>query len=59
MIEEIIYDYLKRSFSEEEIPVYMERPATKPSCYVIIEKTGGGEENHGRDDDAGRRTSAL
>lgn len=46
MIEEIIYDYLKRSFSEEEIPVYMERPATKPSCYVLIEKTGGGEENH-------------
>lgn len=46
MIEQIIYDYLKTSLSGDEIPVYMERPATSPSCYVLIEKTGGGEDNH-------------
>jgi hypothetical protein len=46
MIEQIIYDYLKTSLSGDEIPVYMERPATPPSCYVLIEKTGGGEDNH-------------
>jgi len=46
MIEEIILNYLKTSFSEEEIPVYMERPKSKPLCYVLIEKTGGGEDNH-------------
>ena len=46
MIEQIIYDYVKTSLSGDEIPVYMERPATPPSCYVLIEKTGGGEDNY-------------
>ena len=46
MIEKVIYDYLKNQFSGEEIPVYMERPKVKPACYVLIEKTGGGEDNH-------------
>ena len=46
MIEVIIYNYLKTAFSSEEVSVYMERPATPESSYVLIEKTGGGEENH-------------
>lgn len=46
MIEQIIYDYLETSLSGDRIPVYMERPETPPSCYVLIEKTGGGEENY-------------
>lgn len=46
MIEKIIYDYLKTALSSDEIPVYMERPAQKPACYVLLEKTGGGEDNH-------------
>ena len=46
MIEEIIYKYLKESLIKEGVPVYMERPEVKPACYVLIEKTGGGEENH-------------
>ena len=45
MIEEIICNYLKESLIAEGVPVYMERPEVRPACYVLIEKTGGGEEN--------------
>lgn len=46
MIEKVIYEYLKNQLSGDNIPVHMERPEEKPSCYVLIEKTGGGEDNH-------------
>lgn len=48
MIEKIILDYLNSCFSDNTLGInaYMERPATPPASYVLIEKTGGGEENH-------------
>ena len=48
MIEKIILDYLNRCITESALGIkaYMERPANKPSSYVLIEKTGGGEDNH-------------
>lgn len=48
MIEKIILDYLNRCITENALGIkaYMERPAENPSSYVLIEKTGGGEENH-------------
>lgn len=46
MIETVLYNYLKDLFYEDNIPVYMERPATRPSgAYIIIEKTGGTKTN--------------
>lgn len=43
MIEKVILDYLN---NELDVPVYMERPKTPPTSYVLIEKTGGGEDNY-------------
>jgi hypothetical protein len=44
MIEVTILNYLNENL--ENITAYMERPANPPKSYVLIEKTGGGEENH-------------
>lgn len=43
MIETIVLDYLSEALS---IPVSMEVPENPPDQFVVIEKTGGGEENH-------------
>lgn len=43
MIEETVREYL---LSELECDVYMQRPDNPPKRYVIIEKTGGGEDEH-------------
>lgn len=43
MIELIVLNYLKSAL---DVPVYMEKPASAPVEYVLIEKTGGGEDNH-------------
>ena len=45
MIEKIVYDYLKDYFAES-IPVFMETPVDPPTEYILIEKTGSGEENY-------------
>lgn len=44
MIEVTILNYLNENL--ENITAYMERPTNPPKSYVLIEKTGGGEENH-------------
>ena len=43
MIEEIIRNYLLQNMS---VPVYADVPADPPDKYVVIERTGGGEEEH-------------
>ena len=43
MIEKIVRDYLEKSLTN--IPVKMEHPKTKPETYIVIEKTGSGENN--------------
>lgn len=43
MIEKIIIDYLE---GVQELPVYPEVPVEPPEEYILIEKTGGAEENH-------------
>lgn len=43
MIEEKIVEYLNKNLC---VPVFMEVPENPPAEYVVIEKTGGGEENH-------------
>lgn len=43
MIETIVLDYLSDVLS---VPVSMEVPEDPPDQFVVIEKTGGGEENH-------------
>lgn len=40
MIEKTILDYLGEHLT---VPVYMEEPITKPSSYVLIERTGSSE----------------
>lgn len=40
MIEKIIYDYLNNMLN---IPAYLEKPATVPNEYVLIEKTGSNQ----------------
>ena len=42
MIEKVILDYLNNTL---RCPVYMEKPEKPPDRYVLIEKTGGSEEN--------------
>lgn len=42
MIEKIVLDYLKEHI---ECPVLMEQPKTKPTTFVLLEKTSGGREN--------------
>jgi hypothetical protein len=44
MIEVTILNYLNENL--ENITAYMERPTNPSKSYVLIEKTGGGEENH-------------
>lgn len=43
MIEKIVLDYLNEKLS---VPAFTEKPDNEPSSYVLIEKTGGGEENY-------------
>lgn len=43
MIEKILLDFLTTELSP--LSVYMEEPETKPSKYVLIEKTGSGLNN--------------
>ena len=43
MIEKIIIDYLEAA---QGLPVYAEVPVEPPEEYILIEKTGGAEENH-------------
>lgn len=43
MIEQILIDYLNSALS---VPVYAEMPSGAKGSFVIIEKTGGGKENH-------------
>lgn len=42
MIELIVLDYLKNAL---DVPVFMEIPASAPDEFVLIQKTGSGEEN--------------
>lgn len=42
MIEKNILDFLNNA----GIPAYMEEKPGMPDEYVLIEKTGGGKENH-------------
>ena len=44
MIEKIIRDYLITKLAQ--VPVYVDVPAEPPAAYVVIERTGGGEEEH-------------
>lgn len=44
MIENIVQDFLQGKLGQ--IPVRLEREEELPGKYVIIEKTGSGEENH-------------
>lgn len=43
MIEKVVIDFLSDQLS---VGVYGERPDDPPVSYVIVEKTGGGKENH-------------
>lgn len=43
MIEKIVLDYLNKTLS---VPAYMEKPASPPEKYVLLEKTGGSAENY-------------
>lgn len=43
MIEEIVIAHLRTDLT---VPVYAERPEKPDSEYVIVEKVGGGENNH-------------
>ena len=38
-IEEKIIDYLEEAF-DNDLPVYAERPATPPTSYLVVDKTG-------------------
>lgn len=43
MVEKLILDYLTETL---DVPVHMEKPEPPPDSYVLIEKTGAGENNH-------------
>lgn len=43
MIEETLRGYLKDRL---DVPVYMEIPEDMPETFVVLEKVGGGMENH-------------
>lgn len=43
MIEKTLLDYLNQALSA---PTYMEIPENMPERFVVLEKTGGGMENH-------------
>ena len=42
MIEEIVLNYLQ---AELTVPVFMETPIDIPATYVLIQRTGGGNDN--------------
>lgn len=42
MLEKTLYDYLNSKLS---VPAYLERPASPPEKFVVIERTGGTEDN--------------
>ena len=42
MIETTILNYLSETV---EVPVYMEEPEDPPESYLVLEKTGSGQEN--------------
>lgn len=44
MLEKTLYDYLNAS-GTLSVPAYLERPASPPEKFVIIERTGGNREN--------------
>ena len=44
MIENKVRKYLLEKLSP--VPIYLEKPESKPAEYILIEKTGSGEENH-------------
>ena len=43
IIEIIVLNYLNEHAS---VPVYLERPARKPTSFILVEKTGSGRSNH-------------
>lgn len=43
MIEVIVVDYLNDNL---EVPVFMEMPEVQPERFVLVERTGGSEEEH-------------
>lgn len=43
MIEEIVVDYLNDNL---EVPAFMEMPEVQPESFVLVERTGGSEEEH-------------
>lgn len=43
MIEKIILDYLN---DKAPVPACTEKPTPEPTKYILIEKIGGGRENH-------------
>lgn len=43
MIETIIYKFLESKLS---VPVLMEKPKSKASHFILIERTGGAQNNH-------------
>lgn len=43
MIETVLITYLGAALS---VPVFMEVPEDPPASFVVLEKTGGGMENH-------------
>lgn len=43
MIESTVRDYLLTALS---VPVYIDVPSDPPASYVVIERTGGGMEEH-------------
>lgn len=43
MIESIVRDYLLTALS---VPVFIDVPSDPPGSYVVIERTGGGMEEH-------------
>lgn len=43
MIEKKALDFLRAALP---VPALMETPESPPKKYVVVEKTGGGEENH-------------
>ena len=46
MIEVKIFNRLKETFAEQNIPLYMDRPENVPEKYVLMEKTGSTMINH-------------
>lgn len=44
MIEAVLLNYLQERLTD--VPVYMEIPENMPDKFVVLEKTGGGMENH-------------